>query len=187
MYREFLQNKWPHNEQMGLYVIPRLPGSKLGRILNSEKRIKQPGDVIAMYYESGFWGATYFVVTDEKVFFKGHEFLLEDMRAVDLHDNKLSFTVNNLGQMGKVEFSASNNQAASAMAKVLGDLIHHDPTAPDGPDPEQYAAYEGKALDWLLLRDEVMKTIDQLYEKFNDGKLSLLEYEEKKADLLARL
>ena len=42
-------------------------------------------------------------------------------------------------------------------------------------------------MDWLLLRDEVMRTIDQLYERFQDGKLSLLEYENKKEQLLARL
>jgi hypothetical protein len=39
----------------------------------------------------------------------------------------------------------------------------------------------------LLLRDEVMRTIDMLHERFQDGKLSLIQYEEKKTELLARL
>ena len=56
MYREFIKRKFPQNEKLGLYVAPNLPGSKLGRILMKETRVRQPGDVAALYLDSGFFG-----------------------------------------------------------------------------------------------------------------------------------
>ena len=84
----------------------------------------------------------------------------------------------------------SREQATAILAKMLDDLAYWDPEKEkaEAVAPEQaYAQFEGSALDWLLLRDEVMRTIDMLHERFQDGKLSLLQYEEKKTELLARL
>ncbi len=189
MYREFIKRKFPHNEDIGLFVAPRLPATKLGKILMKENRVKQPSEVIAMYVETGFWGSTYLIVTDTKCFYDGGMFDLETLRSCKADGKTIDFMISGMGSTYSQKVKLGDENAAATIAKVMDDLAYFDKDAANetAPDPEKYKAFEGQALDWLLLRDEVMRTIDQLYDRFQDGKLSMLEYEGKKAELLARL
>ena len=190
MYRDFIQRKFPANESEGLYVAPQLPGSKLGRILMKETRIAQPGDVVAMFLDTGFFGGTYFLLTDTKAYYPGGEFDLERVRNAEADGKNMQIHLGTNTGTSAVRVKLGDSDAASIIAKVLDDLAFHDA----GHEQElqntkrsDYSQFEGQAIDWLLLRDEIMRTIDLLHEKFQDGKLSLLEYENKKLDLLNRL
>lgn len=189
MYRDFIKRKFPHNEDQGLFVAPRLPATKLGKILMQETKVKQPTEVVAMYLDSGFFGSTYLLLTDTKCFYSGGTFDLETLRGCKADGKTLDFMISGMGSTFSQKFKLGDEQAASALAKLLDDLAYWDKDKEDetAPDPQKYQQFEGQALDWLLLRDEVMRTIDLLYERFQDGKLSLLEYEGKKAELLSRL
>jgi hypothetical protein len=189
MYREFIKRKFPHNEDLGLYVAPRLPATKLGKILMKETRVKQPSDVIAMYLDTGFWSSTYLILTDTKCFYDGGTFDLETLRSCSASGGAIEFMISGMGSTFGQKLKIGNELAATTLAKVLDDLAYWDKDKENetAADPEKYAQFEGSALDWLLLRDEVMRTIDMLHERFQDGKLSLLEYEGKKGELLARL
>jgi hypothetical protein len=189
MYREFIKRKFPHNEDMGLYVSPRLPATKLGKILMKETRIKQPNDVVAMYLDTGFFGGAYLILTDTKCYYEGGTYDLETLRACKADGKTVEFMISGMGSTYSQKVKLGDEQAASAVAKILDDLAYWDKGAEEetAADPEKYKAFEGQALDWLLLRDEVMRTVDMLHERFQDGKLSLLEYESKKTELLARL
>lgn len=189
MYRDFIKRKFPHNEDQGMYLSPRLPATKLGKILMRETRVKQPSDVVAMYLDTSFFGDTYLLLTDTKCYYDGGTFDLETLRSCKADGKNIEFTVSGVGSSYGQRMKLGDEQAAAAIAKVLDDLAYWDKADEEAtaPDPEKYQQFEGQALDWLLLRDEVMRTVDMLYERFQDGKLSLLEYESKKAQLLARL
>lgn len=190
MYRDFIQRKFPANESEGLYVAPQLPGSKLGRILMKETRVAQPGDVVAMFLASGFFGSTYFLLTDTKAFHMDGEFDLERVRSAEADGKSMKVHLGTNTGTDVVKIKLGDSDVASIIAKVLDDLAFHDAGHEEqlqNKKRSDYAQFEGQAIDWLLLRDEVMRTIDLLHEKFQDGKLSLLEYENKKLDLLNRL
>ena len=189
MYRDFIKRKFPHNESLGLYVVPNLPGSKLGKILMKETRVKQPGDVVAMYLDSGLFSTTFLILTDTKCYYEGGAFDLETLRGCRADGRTIEFNITGLGSTYSQKFKLADEKAASSLAKLLDDLAYWDKEKEEeiAEDPNKYKQFEGSALDWLLLRDEVMRTIDMLYERFQDGKLSLLEYEGKKAELLERL
>ena len=189
MYRDFIKRKFPQNDNLGLYVAPQLPATKLGKILMKETRVKQPTDVIAMYLDTSFFGGSYLILTDTKCFYEGGMFDLETLRACAASGSTIEFTITGIGAGATQHVKLGDDNAAATIAKVLDDLAYwdKDKEAESAPDPDKYKAFEGQALDWLLLRDEVMRTIDQLYERFQDGKLSLLEFESKKTDLLGRL
>ncbi|MCS7085291.1 MAG: hypothetical protein RMM53_05855, partial [Bacteroidia bacterium] len=68
-------------------------------------------------------------------------------------------------------------EALSAVPKIESPAI----------ETRDYSSFSADARVWLELRDEILKTIDRLHEAFNAGKISLLEYEDKKAELLRRL
>lgn len=186
MYRKFLQEKFPAEEKSNLYKFPALPAVKLGKLLMKETRISQPGDVMAVHFFSSMFSSGYAIFTGSEFFYPDGSFLLEDIKSAQEDGNKVLVHVNHLGSLTTHTFKVGNDEAAHAFRKVLNGVARFDPALAleEGPD---YSAFEGKAIDWLLLRDEVIKTIDLLAEKFSDGKLSLLEYESKKTDLLNRL
>ncbi len=189
MYRDFIKRKFPHNEDLGLFVAPRLPATKLGKILMQETRVKQPSDVVAMYLDSGFFSSTYLILTDTTCYYQGGTFDLETLRSCTASGKQIEFLISGIGSTTGQRITIGSQEAATTLAKVLDDLAYWDKDKADetAPDPDKYIQFEGQAVDWLLLRDEVMRTIDMLYDRFQDGKLSLLEYESKKAELLARL
>ncbi|MFM2375364.1 MAG: hypothetical protein RLZZ165_461 [Bacteroidota bacterium] len=189
MYRDFIKRKFPQNEDLGIYVAPHLPATQLGKILMKETRVKRPSDVVAMYLEKGFWSSNYLILTDTQCFFPGGTFDLESLRDCKSEGKSIILMISGIGATFNQPVNLGNDKAATAVAKLMSDLAYWDRTEEEetAHDPEKYKAFEGQALDWLLLRDEVMRTVDMLYERFQDGKLSMLEYEDKKADLLSRL
>ncbi|MCB9234165.1 MAG: hypothetical protein H6581_21090 [Bacteroidia bacterium] len=187
MYRQFLQEKFPADEKSNLFKFPALPAVKLGKLLMKETRISQPGDVVAVHFYSSMMSSGYAIFTDTEFFYPGGSFLLEDVKSAQEDGSRVTVHVNHLGSLVTHAFKVGSDEAAHAFRKVFNDLSRFDPQASTTEVAPDYSAYEGKAIDWLLMRDEVMKTIDMLAEKFSDGKISLLEYEEKKEELLSRL
>ena len=103
------------------------------------------------------------------------------------------------GKVGLAAFDFSNGslliteagsikRASLHLIKGNDQLAGFDPASEEALersyDPETYTTAE---IDWLKLRDEVMRTIDFLYQRYNDGKLNMLEFESKKEELLGRL
>jgi hypothetical protein len=189
MYREFIQRKLSPNENLGIYVSPNLPGGKLGRILNVETSVK-PSEVVAFYIDSGLFSTVYFIITATRCFFGGGSVNLENLRGAKADGKRIELMTAAGAGASTQSVKLGDEQAAALLAKVLDDLAYWDPEkekATAAASEETYAQFEGTALDWLKLRDEVMRTIDMLHERFQDGKLSLIQYEEKKTELLARL
>lgn len=189
MYREFIQRKLSPNENLGIYVSPNLPGGKLGRILNVETSVK-PSEVVAFYIDSGLFSTVYFIITATRCFFSGGSVNLENLRGAKADGKRIELMTAAGAGATTQTVKLGDEQAAALLAKALDDLAYWDPEkekATAAASEEAYAQFEGTALDWLKLRDEVMRTIDMLHERFQDGKLSLLQYEEKKTELLARL
>ena len=75
---------------------------------------------------------------------------------------------------------------AKTLQRIFEGLSRTDPKA-EKIVKQTYEGYSNTELDWLNLRDEIMRTFDMLYDRYNDGKLTLLEYENKKEQLLSRL
>lgn len=188
MYADLLKRKFPQDEKNGLYRVPQLPGSRLGRILQKFTQIASPSDVVAMHHYAGAFSSGVILFTSDKCYYDEGSFLLEDIREVQLKGSKLVVFVNQQTQFVPHKLSAKNDQVADILKRILDALAYHDPKA----EAMVQATYEGKGynaaeIDWLKLRDEVLRTVDLLYERYNDGKLSILEYEEKKAELMDRL
>lgn len=188
MYADYIKRRFPQNDKEGMYAAPNLPAVKLGKILIKERSVKQPGDVAAMHLDEGVFSSSYILFTGEGCFYDGQSFLWEDTRGAVAEGKKIKVTLNVHGGGFSERFlKAKSETAAKMLATVIENIARHDPESAQQEEKPSYEDFEGSALDWLLLRDEVMKTIDLLYEKFMDGKLTLLEYEEKKTELLARL
>lgn len=188
MYREYIQRKLSPNEGLGIYVAPNLPGSKLGRILNKETQVK-PSEVVAFYYDSGMFSSSYLIITHTRCFFEGGSAHLENLRGAKADGKRIELTLTAGAGASTQTVKLSDEEAAKTLAALLDDLAYYDPEKEkaEAPAADKYAQFEGQAIDWLLLRDEVMRTIDMLHERFQDGKLSLIQFEEKKLELLARL
>lgn len=189
MYSALLKEKFPVDERLGLYKVPGLPAQKLGKILASETRITSPNDVIGFHIIEGFFSTKYVIFTGRECYYPGGSFLLEDCRDIQVNGTSCIAVVNQKGGFTNHQFSVSAEEVGVLLKKVIQNIQAFDmgKSKLSAKQPADYSQYEGKSIDWLLLRDEVMHTIDLLYEKFNEGKLSLLEYEEKKQQLLDRI
>ena len=190
MYKNLIQNRLSADERNGIYVAPGLPAVKLGKILMNDRRISQPGDVAAIHLEESIFGRTVIILTDSDCFYDGGSFPLGEIKFVKVEGKSLVITVNNLGSLQDHHFKAGNETAAKSLGRMFEDIGQQSgkvAAAEIVVSVNEYQGFDKKELDWLKLRDEVMKTIDLLYEKFNDGKISLIEYEEKKTELLERL
>lgn len=187
MYADFIQRRFPENDKEGLYVRPKLPAVKLGKILMKERKVKQPGDVMAMHLDEGVFSSSYILFTDTGCFYDGQSFLWEDTRTAKADGKKILVTLNAQGAFNERTLKAKSEEAARMIATMIDNIAFYDPGKEIENIEQQYEGFESPEIDWLKLRDEVMRTIDMLAERFNDGKLSLLEYEEKKEELLKRL
>lgn len=186
MYRDYLKEFFPHNEEDGFFRVPKLPAVTLGKALMKDTRISSPNDVVALYYEGGMFGSEMVIFTDETCYFEDGSFLYEDIQEVQQKDRRITVFVNQKGQFLPHHIKVKNEQVAHSLGKVLEGLATYDPKA-EVLIEKNYEGFSNTELDWLNLRDEIMRTIDMLYARYNDGKLSMLEYEEKKIDLLSRL
>jgi len=186
MYADLIKEKFPQDEKNGLFRFPKLPAIKLGKLLIKDKRISSPNDVLAMHQFSGFLGDGYLLITADKVYYKGGAFLLEDIKEVQIKGSKMTVFANQQTQFVPHTLSVKNDQVAQTIGRIFESLGNRDPKAEELVS-QTYENYSTTELDWLNLRDEIMRTIDMLYDRYNDGKLSLVEYEDKKDELLSRL
>lgn len=179
-----LLRTFPNDERLGFYVKPNMPASKLGKVLNAYTRL-QPGDVLAFHLVGGLLSSDAIAFTASSVHHEKAFFNYEDLRSASASGKTVSAEVNQNGQIVPHLLKTASDEAASILARVLDTLA----VAPKADDlaPKSYTGFSKEAVQWLEIRDEVMRTIDLLHERFQSGKLSLLEYEEKKTDLLARL
>jgi hypothetical protein len=186
MYGDYLKEKFPHDERNGLFVAPNMPAVKLGKALMKDRRIASPNDVLALHINEGTFSSDYIFFTKEKCFYDGGEFLLEDIKEIQVDGRRLTVFANQKGQYLPHQLKAKNDTVAKTLQRVFEGLSSFDPKAKEMME-RTYEGYSNTELDWLNLRDEIMRTIDMLHDRFQDGKLSLVEYEEKKDELLGRL
>ena len=186
MYRDYLKTKFPHDERNGLYVAPNMPAVKLGKALMKDRRVASPNDVIGLHIDEGTFSSSYIIFTNDRCFYSDGEFLLEDVKEVQQDGKKLTVFANQKGQYLPHELKAKNEGVAKTLKRVFEGFSNFDPKAQELVQ-KTYEGYSNTEMDWLNLRDEIMRTIDMLTDRFQDGTLSLLEFEEKKSDLLSRL
>jgi len=188
MFQEIIRRKFPEDEANGLYVAPKLPAVKLGKLLMRDTRVSSPNDVVAMHLNESLFSSSGVYFTRTRCYYGGGEFLLEDVRECVVEGNECTVLVNSIGSVAQHSFKVKNEAVAKVMLKLFQEVAYYDPKAEEiAAVAPAYEGFEGAELDWLRLRDEVMRTIDMLYERFNDGKLSLIDYESKKEEMLSRL
>lgn len=180
-----LLRNFPNDERLGFFVKPNMPAAKLGKVLNEYTRL-QPGDVLAFHLVGGLLSSDAIAFTATSVHHEKAYFNYEDLRGATASGKNVTAEVNQNGQSTPHVLKTASAEAATILARVL-DTLAIAPKADDLVAPRDYSAFAKEAVQWLEIRDEVMRTIDLLHERFQAGKLSLLEYEEKKADLLSRL
>ncbi|MEM6767029.1 MAG: hypothetical protein AAF824_03030 [Bacteroidota bacterium] len=188
MYAPLIKEKFPQEEDLGLFVFPKLPAVKLGKLLRKDTRIASPNDVLALHIYEGMFSSGSVIFTSDTCFYAKGKFLLEDVKGVKVDDDECVITTHQQGALTTHNFSTKNKQVAEILTRFLESVKYYDPQAQQAPPPSyEEQGFDKTQIEWLTIRDEVMKTIDLLYEKYNDGKLSLLEYEQKKEELLSRL
>lgn len=186
MYAQLIKDKFPQDERAGLYKAPHLPAVKLGKVLRKDTRIASPTDVLALHIHDGIFGSSTVILTADTCYYDKGSFLLEDVKEFQAKGDDCTVFVNQKTQLIPHTFSVKNEQVAQTLQRIFQDIAYLDPKA-DKMVQNAYEGFSTTELDWLNMRDEVMRTIDMLYARYNDGKLNMLEYEEKKAELLARL
>jgi hypothetical protein len=175
---------FPNDERMGFFVKPNLPSTKLGKVLNAYTRL-QPGDILAFHLTGGLLSTDSVALTATAVHYDKGFFTYEDLKGANAQGKNVVVQVNQNASLVNHTLKADTAEAATILARVLDTLAGQE-KAPD-LEPASYVGFSKEAVQWLEIRDEVMRTIDLLHERFQSGKLSLLEYEEKKTDLLSRL
>ena len=186
MYAEIIKEKFPQDEKNGLYRVPQLPAVKLGKLLVKDTRISSPNDVLAMHEFSTMFSSGTLILTKDRCFYPDGFFELEDIKEVQIDGSKLTVFANQQTQFIPHKLSVKNEQVAKTLHRIFEQIAHKDLKS-EVLVTNTYEGYSNTELDWLNLRDEIMKTIDMLYDRYNDGKLNLIEYEEKKEELLGRL
>ncbi|MDX2062562.1 MAG: hypothetical protein SFY70_05840 [Bacteroidia bacterium] len=185
-FTEVIKRNFPSDERLGFYVQPNIPSGITGRVLNTYTRINIP-DVVAVHAYGTMLDKDYIVLTDTQLHHEKGSVNLEDLKGATARDRYVDVDVNTSGNTHRLSLKTKDADAAKVLARTL-DTLSFQPKADDlMPEKADYSQYSASSLSWLELRDEVMRTIDLLHERFQNGKLSLLEYEEKKADLLSRL
>lgn len=186
-YTEVIQRKFPDDNRLGFYIRPNLPATKIGMALMGYTKIASPSDVVAVLEYGSFLSKKYLILTHTECYYGKGSFKLEDLKSVILNQkDTLQIAVNQGGSIVNHILDLDNEQVAALLINVF-DEISNTPKEVSVEVKADYSQYSREAVQWLEIRDEVMKTIDLLNQKFQDGKLSLLEFEEKKSDLLSRL
>jgi hypothetical protein len=186
-FQDIIQRKFPTDQSKGFYVKPHIPATKAGRLLMKHTDIAKPDELIALHEYGGFLGGGTLAFTATHCYSPQGKFPLEDIKSAHHQDSNITVQVNQGGQIATYRLKADNSEAAKWLVNVLDGIIYQ-PKADDLLEEER--SFEGlnqAEIDWIKLRDEIMRTIDQLHQRFQDGKLSLDEYENKKTDLLDRL
>ncbi|MEM7511682.1 MAG: hypothetical protein AAF388_12165 [Bacteroidota bacterium] len=188
MYRTLIREKFPLDENLGLFVFPKLPAVKLGKLLRKDTRISSPNDVLALHIYDSMFSSGSIIFTTDTCFYPKGKFLLEDVRSAKADGDDCIVTTNQQGGLATHTLSTKSKEVAQILTRFLDAVKYFDPEEQQAPLPSyEEQGFDTSQVKWLEIRDEVMKTIDLLFEKYNDGKLSLLEYEQKKEELLSRL
>lgn len=187
-YTELIQRRFPNDKRMDCYVKPNMPATKLGRALAKFTKIASPSDVVAFHISSGMFGSDTLLLTSSECHFDKGFFLLEDVVGVHVEDKEVVVKVNQGGAYVQFKIKTESGETARLISEVFDAIAY----APKGeafmtPVENAYEKYSPEAVNWLELRDEVLRTVDLVHELFQAGKLSLTEYQEKKTDLLNRL
>lgn len=186
-YRALLLRHFPENPTLGFYRHPKLPSSLVGRSLGRFLHVTSPADVVAFYRYDRLFRSYEVMFTDTHFYDEEAYFPLEDVRAVQRKENRLIIGLQQVGKVLYHTLDLGHPLSAELMEKVFEMIIH----APkdDLLERARYlrAGLNPASIQWLELRDEVLRTIDLLYEKYQEGKLSLIEYETLKEDLLRHL
>lgn len=187
-FTDVIIRKFPYDENLGFYVKPNMPAGKLGKALTSNSKI-QAADVVAFHIYGGLFSSGAVVFTPTLCYFEGGVVRLEDIKSATHGDKFVKLDVNQGGRYTSSQVRCQDANAASLLVNVFNAII--DEPRVDSQtilvEKKDYSQYSKEAINWLELRDEIMATIDMLHQKFMDGKISLVEYEERKADLLNRL
>ncbi|MBX3102116.1 MAG: hypothetical protein KF690_06390 [Bacteroidetes bacterium] len=188
-FEDIILRRFPHNEAKGFFRKPDIPNGPKARVLNDYTRVN-PNDVLAFYrYGSLLGSSSSLLFTPTHLWHPKGSIALADLKGASVQEKTLAIAFNAGGAMGAQPFKCDTAEDAAQLAGFLENLA----MAPKAEDlvqqaaPKSYEGYSPEAVQWLEIRDEVMRTIDLLSERFQDGRLNLLEYEEKKADLLSRL
>jgi hypothetical protein len=187
-YTEAVLRRFPTDAQQGFFAKPNLPSGKLGRALGAYTKLN-PGDIIAIHEYGNLFSGGSLAFTAHQLWHPKGFINYEDIRSADSADKDITVQVNQGGTTLPVLLKADSPQAAQLLVNVL-DVLSYPEQGADETEPARDYEQEGfqhTEISWLKLRDEVMKTIDLLHQKFQDGKIGLQEWEDKKADLLSRL
>ncbi|MCS6895402.1 MAG: hypothetical protein NZZ60_04545 [Bacteroidia bacterium] len=186
-YRVLLLRKFPENPTLGFYRHPKLPSSLLGRTLVRFLHVTSPADVVAFYYHERLFRSYEVLFTDTHVYDKQAYYPLEDIRGVERKGDTLILEVNQLGRALLHQMPLGVDLAAELMERVFELIIRAPKEDAIEKVIQMRTGLNMASVQWLELRDEVIRTIDLLHEKYQEGKLSLLEYEMLREDLLRRL
>lgn len=186
-YRVLLLRKFPENPTLGFYRHPKLPSSLLGRTLVRFLHVTSPADVVAFYYQEKLFKSFEVLFTDTHVYDKKAYYPLEDIRGVRRSADTLTLEIAQLGKTILHTLPLATPLAAELMEKVFELIIRAPKEDAIEKVIQMRAGLNIASVQWLELRDEVLRTIDLLHEKYQEGKLSLLEYEMLREDLLRRL
>lgn len=187
-FTDILQRKFPTDGSKGFYVKPKMSATKLGKALMNYTQISSPADVVAFHEYGNFFSGGTIVFTGTKCFFSDGSFPLEDLRATRVREKFVDVEVNQGGKTSTMTLKTDGEQEAKLLSNVL-DAIIYAPKAEDLLEEERNyeEEFDETEVNWLKLRDEVMRTIDMLHQRFQDGKITLVEFENTKTDLLSRL
>ena len=186
-FADIIQRKFPSDNRLGFYLRPNLPAQKIGMALMNFTKISSPSDVLAVLEYGSFLSKKFLILTATECHYDKGSFKLEDLKSAILNQEEIiQVSINQGGNVVTHIISLGNNQVANLLLNTLEEIADAPKDAPVELKTD-YTKFSKEAVQWLEIRDEVMKTIDMLNQKFQDGKLSLLEFEEKKSDLLSRL
>ncbi len=187
-FSDVIKRKFPYDEKLEFYVKPNLPAGKLSKALASNSKI-QAAEVIACHLYGGLFSSGAVVFTPTLCYFEGGSLRLEDVKGASKGDKFVQVDVNQGGRLTTNKIKCQNAEAAALLENVFNAII--DAPRTDNisilVEKKDYSSYSKEAINWLELRDEIMATIDMLHQRFMDGKISLIEFEDKKTDLLSRL
>ncbi len=186
-YRALLLRQFPENPTLGFYRHPKLPSSLVGRSLGRFLHVTSPADVVAFYHHDRLFRSHEVMFTDTHFYDRQAYFPLEDVRAAQQKGSNVVVGLQQVGKLISHTMELGQSMAAELMVRVFEMIIQAPKDDLLERTRELRAGLNPQSIQWLELRDEVLRTIDLLHEKYQEGKLSLLEYETLKEDLLRHL
>ena len=186
-FTELLSKAFPTAPKEGLFGLPEIPGGKQGRALSAYKDIPTPSAILGVCEYGNMLRGGCHAFTGTMMFTTEGEFPLQELKSATASERYVQLAVNASGQVRTLKIKTESDSAAEMLVRLLDQVIYQ-PKADDLLEEEKdYSSFDPEQINWLELRDEIMKTIDQLHQRFQLGKISLNEYENKKTDLLDRL